>query len=217
LDELAQAGLTWRYYTPSYGILWDAPDAIAHVRFEPAKWANVRVPETSIFDDLALHTLANVSYVIPRGTLSDHPGGTTVFGPDWVAAVVNAVGESSYWNDTAIIVTWDDWGGFYDHVPPTIRNAYTDGFRVPGLIISPYAKRNYVSHEHRDFGAILRFVEANFGLASLGETDAYNDDLADCFNFTGAPRAYVPIVTAAGFDAATLRRLPSDSRPVDDQ
>jgi phospholipase C len=217
LDELDAKSLTWHYYTPSYGTLWDAPDAIGHIRFRAGLWANVKVPETTIFSDIALHQLANVSYVIPRGSLSDHPGGTTALGPDWVASVVNAVGQSSYWHDTAVIVTWDDWGGFYDHVPPTVRNAYNDGFRVPALIISPYSKRGYVSHVHRDFGSILRFIEANFKLPSLGESDEYNDDLSDCFDFLRPPHPYIPVITAAGFDAKTLQRLPPDSSPVDDQ
>ncbi len=217
LDELGANSLTWHYYTPSYGTLWDAPDAIAHIRFRAGAWANVKVPETTIFTDLALHKLASVSYVIPRGSLSDHPGGTTTFGPDWVASIVNAVAESSYWANTTIIVTWDDWGGFYDHVRPTVLNAYNDGFRVPALIISAYAKHGYVSHQQRDFGSILRFIETNFGLPSLGESDAYNDDLSDCFDFLQSPRPFAPIATAAGFDAKTLERLPPDSRPVDDQ
>jgi len=216
LDELRARSFSWRYYTPSYGVLWDAPDAIAHIRFRPA-WFNVKVPETSIFDDIALHQLPNVSYVIPRGSLSDHPGGTSAHGPDWVASVANAVGESSYWPDTEIIVTWDDWGGFYDHVQPTIHNAYSDGFRVPAIVISPYARSGYVSYKRRDFGSILRSVETNFGLPSLAQSDAYNDDLSDCLDFSKPARQYRPISTAAGINATTLRRLPPDSRPVDDE
>jgi phospholipase C len=141
LDELDTKGLSWKYYVPTYGVLWDAPDAISHIRYKPALWANVVVPETSVFADIALGKLAAVSYVIPRASLSDHADVTTTGGPEWVATVVNAIGESAYWKNTVVVVTWDDWGGWYDHVAPRILTAYSDGFRVPALVIAPYAKK----------------------------------------------------------------------------
>jgi phospholipase C len=214
LDELDAKGLTWNYYVPTYGVLWDAPDAISHIRYKPALWKNVVVPETSVFADIALGKLAAVSYVIPRATLSDHADITTNGGPDWVASVVNAVGESAYWKNTIVVVTWDDWGGWYDHVAPPIRTAYSDGFRVPALVISPYAKKSYVSHTERDFGAILHLIETNFGLPSLGESDRYNDSFADCFDFGKPARPYVPIA-ANGMTPALLLRLPPETTPID--
>ena len=215
LDELDAKGLSWKYYTPSYGILWDAPDAISHIRYKPALWANVTVPETSVFADIAGGRLPSLSYVIPRAIYSDHANVTTNRGPDWVATVVNALGTSGYWKNTIVVVTWDDWGGWYDHVAPPILSAYSDGFRVPALVISPYAKAAYVSHRQRDFGAILRLVEATFALPSLHESDAYNGDFADCFDFTKPPRPYVP-VAAGGMTPGALLRLGPDSTPLDD-
>ncbi len=85
--------------------------------------------------------------------------------------MVNVIGSSKYWNNTVIFVTWDDWGGWYDHVQPQIYNPYELGFRVPLIVISPYAKPGYVSHVHHEFGSILKFVEEQFGLGSLGYTD----------------------------------------------
>ncbi len=102
---------------------------------------------------------------------------------------MNSVGQSKYWNNTAIFVTWDDWGGWYDHVKP-VETSFTDsGFRVPLLVISPYAKHAYVSHVSHRFGSILKFIEDDFGLGSLGQEDAQSDNLQDCFDFTqsGAP------------------------------
>jgi len=217
LDELEAKKLTWSYYTPSYGVLWDAPDAISHIRYVPARWKNVKVPETSILDDIALGKLANVSYVIPRGLNSDHPGNANATGgPDWVATVLNAIGTSPYWKNTIVVVTWDDWGGFYDHVPPTILSSYSTGLRVPALLISPYAKQGYVSHTRRDFGSILRVIENHFGVASLGQDDSYNEAFGDCQDFTKPPRAFVPIQTLSGATPAMYRHLRPDASPVDD-
>jgi phospholipase C len=118
--------------------------------------------------DIAIGQLACVSWVIPTGQASDHPGITDGSGPSWVASVVNAIGNSQYWPNTAIIITWDDWGGWYDHVSPTITggpgviNSYEYGIRVPLIVVSPYAKPAYISHQVNDFGSILKFIEATF-------------------------------------------------------
>jgi phospholipase C len=136
-----------------------------------------------------------VSWVIPTGQASDHPGNNNGTGPSWVASIVNAIGGSSYWSNTAVIITWDDWGGWYDHVPPpkviedrtSWGSGYVYGFRVPLIIVSPYAKAGYVSHVTHDFGSILKFIEQIFSLPSLGYADAAADDLSDCFNFSQTP------------------------------
>jgi phospholipase C len=111
--------------------------------------------------------------------------------------VVNQIGASSYWPNTAIIITWDDWGGWYDHVPPPAiindggwGSGYVYGFRVPLIVVSPYAKKGYISHVTHDFGSLLNFTEQVFGLASLGYADARADNLADFFNFTQAPMTF---------------------------
>ena len=98
--------------------------------------------------------------------------------------------NSPYWSNTAIFITWDDWGGWYDHVAPTIINSYEYGFRVPLVVVSPYAKPAYISHVTHDFGSILKFVESNFSLPSLGYADAPADDLSDCFNYAQAPTPF---------------------------
>ena len=114
---------------------------------------------------------------------SDHPSSNDGSGPSWVASVVNAIGNSQYWDNTVILITWDDWGGWYDHVPPTIINSYEYGFRVPLIVVSPFARQGYVSHVTHDFGSILKFIEETYRLPSLGYADALADDLSDCFDF----------------------------------
>ena len=115
-----------------------------------------------------------------------------------MASVVNAIGGSQYWDNTAVIITWDDWGGWFDHVaPPSIRNSYEYGFRVPLIVVSPYAKAHYISHQNHDFGSILKFVETVFNLSSIDPNGLYADsradDLSDCFNFIQTPREFQTI------------------------
>jgi phospholipase C len=198
-DLLDNAGVSWRFYTPNAVTSWTAPAAIDHLRLGP-DWSNVIYPQTQVLTDIADGNLAQVAWVIPGGGASDHPGSGEGLGPSWVASVVNAIGNSGFWNDTAIIITWDDWGGWYDHVAPTIYNSYEYGFRVPLIVVSPYAKQSYVSHVTHDFGSILAFVENVFSLPSLGYADSRADDLADCFNFNLPARPFKTI--AAPFDAA---------------
>jgi phospholipase C len=224
-DELDGKGISWRYYAPNAGSIWTAPNAIQHICGPNAtppnatactgpEWVNHVVLYSSgnnapILTDIANNQLQTVSWVIPSGQNSDHPGSTAhTGGPSWVAAIVNAIGASPYWSNTAIIVTWDDWGGFYDHVPPpqVLVNCsqwgcgYVYGFRVPLIVISPYAKAGYISHVNHDFGSILKFIEETYGLGSLGYADVPADDLADCFNFNQNPLEFQTI--AAPLNAA---------------
>jgi len=196
-DLLDAKNISWRYYTPSAGVIWTGPNAIQHMcQAQNLKgqllctgkaWNNVIIPQSRIFDDISSNQLAAVSWVIPDGRASDHANMNDGSGPSWVASVVNAIGNSSYWANTAIIITWDDWGGWYDHVTPKILNSYEYGFRVPLIVVSPYARPGYISHVTHDFGSILRFIENKFQLPSLGYADAVADDLSDCFDFTQTP------------------------------
>ena len=171
-----------------------------------------------ILTDISNNQLPAVSWVIPSGTNSDHAGSTAnTGGPSWVASIVNAIGNSSYWANTAIIVTWDDWGGWYDHVPPpkviddgtSWGSGYVYGFRVPLIVMSPYAKPAYISHVNHDFGSVLNLIEEAFGLSSLGYADAYADDLSDCFNYNQAPLTFKTISAPLGSS-----HFLNDRRPV---
>ena len=201
-DLLDAQSVSWKYYSPSVeggsGRLWNAFDAIKAVRDGPEWGTNVTFTDLQIFNDISGGTLPAVSWVIPDGADSDHPSQKGDTGPSWVASVVNAIGESTYWQTTAIIVVWDDWGGFYDNFPPPFQDHYGGlGFRVPMIVLSPYAlgggTSNYVSHTQYEFGSILKFIEETFGLGSLGTTDERATSIVDCFNFAQPPRLFSPI------------------------
>jgi phospholipase C len=186
MDLLDQQGISWKYYANNTNGIWTAPNSIKHLRAW-TDWKNVDTTSADVLKDIAAGKLAQVTWVIPKPLASDHAGSTDGSGPSWVASVVNALGQSSYWNDTVIFVVWDDWGGWYDHVPPpNIYTSYELGLRVPLIVVSPYAKAHYVSHTNYEFGSILKFTEETFGLGSLGYTDVRANDMSDCFNFAQA-------------------------------
>ena len=217
-DFLDTAGITWRYYAPSAGSIWTAPDAIDHmcqpqtinsvVTCTGPDWTNnVIIPEWQVLEDISNGQLAQVSWIIPDGAHSDHALSNNGSGPSWVASIVNAIGNSPYWANTAIIITWDDWGGWYDHVAPNVVNdgvswgsGYVYGFRVPLIVVSPYAKAATIDHTTHDFGSVLKFIETTFNLPSLGYADAPADDLSSCFTMTQTPLTFQTI--PAPLDAA---------------
>jgi phospholipase C len=238
-DLLDTAGLSWRYYAPMAGSIWVSPDAIQHMCQPTSKdgkfddtvcsgpdWtdANPKVviegSHAQIIDDIGAGNLPAVSWVIPSSANSDHAGNQTDNGPSWVASIVNAVGESPYWKDTAIFVTWDDWGGWYDHVPPpSIRDSYEYGLRVPLIVISPYSKAATISHQTNDFGSMLRFTEQIFSLQqidpSVGYADSYSlGDMSDYFNFSQTPLTFTPIQSPLG--AEHFRHDNTPPGPPDD-
>ncbi|MDQ6781297.1 MAG: hypothetical protein M3Z37_09140, partial [Candidatus Eremiobacteraeota bacterium] len=203
-DELDNQHVTWRYYVPGLhttGGNFSAYDAIRHIRYGPDWIGDVISPETQILQDVASGTLAQVTWVIPSFPNSDHALAGSTTGPDWVASVVNAVGASPFWKDTAIFITWDDWGGWYDHVAPPQLDLMGLGFRVPLIVVSPYAKHGYVSHVRHEFGSILRFTESTFGLSQLSQSDARADDFADCFDFSQT--------------VTPLQKIPTRLQPID--
>jgi phospholipase C len=217
-DELDRAGLSWRFYTskytnPSSGF-WSGYQAVRHIYDGPDWRRDIVTPQRRFLTDVARGELANFTWITPLCPDSDHPHCGGGHGPSWVAALVNAVGKSKFWKTTAIFVQWDDWGGLYDHVPPPYKDYDGLGFRVPLLVISPYAKRNYVSHVQYETASVLRFAEDLFGLGTLGAADSRATSPAgDCFNFSRAPRAFVPIAAPDG--AAFFLNQPNDGRIPD--
>jgi phospholipase C len=213
-DTLDEKNVSWKYYAPTFdfqsgGWLWTAFDAIRAVRYGPEWKTNVITPETTVLSDAAKGDLPAVSWVIPDYKNSDHPASHSNTGPSWVAQVVNAIGENpNLWKSTAIIITWDDWGGFFDHVTPNQIDLQGLGFRVPMIVVSPYARAGYISHTHYEFGSILKFVESTYGLNSLGTTDVRAASMLDCFDFKQTPLTFKPI--PASVDASTfLHERPS--------
>ena len=194
-------GVTWKYYTPgpikgTVGALWNAFLVISSVYNNKNEWnAHIDTPATDVFNDIGNRKLPAMSWLIPDAQNSDHPGYSNQdTGPSWVASVVNAVGKSSYWNSTAIIVVWDDWGGFYDPVAPTkLDHQGGPGFRVPMLVISPYVPPNEISHTVYGFGSIIRFIEDTWSLGRLGTTDVTCTSIANMFNFSRPQRKFEAI------------------------
>ena len=195
-ETLDAARVTWKYYAPKVnyagGRLWSPFAAIRQVRYSSDWKTNVISPQTTVLTDAANGKLAQVSWVIPDAADSDHAGSQSDKGPSWVAGVVNAIGESQYWDSTAIVVIWDDWGGWYDNVAPPQLDFVGLGIRVPCIIISPYAKAGYVSHTQYEFGDTLKFIEEAFHLSALGPasrgyTDTRGHSLTDSFDFKQKP------------------------------
>jgi phospholipase C len=200
-DELDGAKLSWRFYASGFGngssgtaTVWSAYQAVKHIYDGPDWKTDVISPNWKFITDVRAGKLANFTWITPVCADSDHVNCGGGYGPSWVAALVNTVGKSTFWNSTAIFVQWDDWGGLYDHVAPPYADYDGLGFRVPLLVISPYAKQNYVTHVQYETGSVLRFAEDLFGLAQLGAADARAASPAgDCFDFSEGPRSFVKI------------------------
>jgi phospholipase C len=220
-DELDAAKLTWRFYTSKYGSpssgagsYWSSYQAVKHIYYGPDWKKDVITPQKRFLTDVPSGKLADFTWITPTCPNSDHVNCGGGFGPSWVASLVNTIGESKFWNTTAIFVQWDDWGGLYDHVKPPFKDYDGLGFRVPLLVISPYAKHNYVSHVQYETASVLRFAEDLFGLDQLSAADKRaTSPAADCFDFNQQPRKFVPI--KAPHDRAFFLQQPVDTRPPD--
>ncbi len=241
-DVLDPNAISWKYYAPSAGSIWTAPDSFKSIcqptfvnpNSDPksaltcngSEWnAKVDVNNlgTDILRDIADCRLARVSWVIPDGRWSDHASSNDRYGPSWVAAVINAIGNNpkcaggrsgegeAYWQNTAIVVTWDDWGGWSDNQPPpyasqlpcsstNCQGDYQHGFRVPLIVVSAYTPARYISNVPHDFGSILRMIEGINHLpeGQLGFADARaTTDLAEFFTLA-QPRVYQTVPAQKG-------------------
>jgi phospholipase C len=213
-DELDGASLPWRFYAVATTDIWSAYQAVKHIRYGP-DWTNVVAPNTNFFTDIQSGTLGAVTWIVPECVNSDHGGCEGKTGPKWVASLVNAIGESQFWNSTQIFVMWDEWGGWYDHVPPPYEDYDGLGIRVGLLMIGPYVKKKYVTHVQYEHGSILRFIEDQYGLAQLSASDTRaNSPEGDAIDFTQNPRPFVPFKGAP--PPKSFIDAPHDRRPPDD-
>jgi phospholipase C len=190
-DLLSEAKIPWAYYAATQyqnGYLWSAYDAIRHVRENEAYWQAHIFPVDGFAEHARAGRLPPVTWVTPRFELSEHPEYSMCHGENWTTEIVNALMEGPEWDSTAIFITWDDYGGFYDHVPPPQVDEFGFGIRVPLLVISPYAKQGYVSHELGEFSSVLRFIEDNWRLTQLTHRDRDATPLLSAFDFEQAPR-----------------------------
>jgi phospholipase C len=228
-EHLTMADLVkdWKYYAAGTGSIWLAPNSIDHICLASkgacTGWGTHVEPinPSQVLTDLGNCQLHELTWITPTAKNSDHPLSNDGGGPSWVASIVNAIGNSpcadqvghkslSYWEDTAIFITWDDWGGWYDHEPPTILSGvqgdYQYGFRVPMIVVSAYTPQGFVDNQRHDFGSILRFVEHNFANLGLREGElGFADsrattDLTEFFNLLRSPRPFTTIAAPKNAD-----------------
>lgn len=231
VDLFAKSKVTWKYYeeTPKpsgqikLGILkglnqvfpnpkkfsiWNPLPGFPQIRHNPALMAEL-VSLNQYFKDLNDHSLPQVSWIIPAFQDSEHPPASPQRGMWYVTNILNALMKSSYWKDSAVFLTWDDYGGLYDHVPPPPVDVFGYGPRVPLIIISPYAKPDYITQQTGDFTSILKFIEERYNLPYLTPRDHHASDMGDAFDFDQKPLPPFVIPTPPG----AMPRLKSDLYP----
>ncbi len=231
-NMLDSYGLSWAYYSndlsylatgQEYDLSTQPEDAFALVRNGP-DWQKDVIMRDGVdreFLDIARGNLPAVSWFNPPVIASDHAQDTTNFGPDYNADLVNALMTSpaGYWKDTALFITWDDPGGWYDHVRPQELDNNGLGFRVPLIVAGRYAKRSYVSHVRHEYGSLLKFIEYNWNLPTLGTTDRRADNLLDMFDFSAKNGSTAPVPIAnyhAGITPLFFEtKVPLDTKPLD--
>jgi phospholipase C len=189
-DELQAAGISWKFYAPPQGdsgYVYSALDGISHIRFGPL-WSTNVVSDAQFAVDAKNGTLPAVSWLVTRGAWNEHPPAGSCAGENWTVSQMNALMQGADWSTSAVFLTWDDFGGFYDHVPGPELDKFGLGPRVPLLVISPYAKTGYVSHTQYEFSSVLKFIEERFGLSPMTARDAEANDVTDSFDFTQSAR-----------------------------
>jgi phospholipase C len=194
-DRLQEKGISWKMYVQNFDpnltfrssenhgpqVIW-AP-LLAFPRFIDTPSLRSHIVDLSeYFDDLRNGTLPEVSYLVPSGS-SEHPPGNVITGQNFGASLVTALMRSDAWLTSFFVLTHDDWGGYYDHVPPPQVDAEGYGFRVPALFISPYSRRGAVDHTIYDYTSILKFIESNWGLEPLTARDATANSIAASLDF----------------------------------
>ena len=202
-QELTLTNTSWAWYTgenPSAATAWNVLPAFSYFQNNPAQLSQHVKSTQSFASDIQAGKLGAISWITPGewtpptypsecagiGT-SEHPPDRVDCGMDYVAYLVNTVMKSSYWNSTAIVIAWDDWGGLYDHVAPPQVDQYGLGFRVPVLVVSPWVKPHYIDHTQYGFGSLLKFAETTFNLPSLGARDVNASSMMSMFDFGQAP------------------------------
>ena len=202
-DRLDAAGISWKFYVQNYDptITFRNPQPVSPHgaqlvwvpllsvgRFLDVPRLHDRIVDLSEYhEDLANGTLPAVSYIVPSGA-SEHPPGDVTLGHVFATSLVTALMRSSSWDASLFLITWDDWGGWYDHVEPPQVDADGYGFRVPALIVSPYARRGYIDSTTYDFTSVLKTIEENWGLEPLTARDATANGFLASLDLASAPR-----------------------------
>jgi len=179
-DRLEEAGIRWRYYVSGGGAM--------NMLRNSEHWADDFAPNEQVITDAQTGNLPAMSWVFSDGAdVSEEPPGSICKGENWTVQVLNAIMQGPDWSSTVVFVTWDDYGGFYDHVPPPQVDQFGLGPRVPLLVISPFVKPGSVSHTTYEHSSILKFVETRYHLRPLTARDQNASDMLDIFDFQQAP------------------------------
>ena len=183
-DQLSQKNIPWAVYQENYGLCGDFnPEHDPFQYFVSTNNTSHIQPLTQFTAQLSAGTLPPVSFVLPSDAHNLHPGAPIVPAAQFLDTLIKQVQASSTWNNVAIVITFDTGGGWYDHVAPPVVDAQGLGFRVPLLVISPFAKKGHISHVQMDHVSILRFIQWNWGLASLNSRNNASVDIRDMFAF----------------------------------
>lgn len=188
-DILNRYHVSWKYYAPpqfASGYVWSALDAIRHIRYSHYWKSNV-INDKRFTHEVATGHLPAVSWLVTDARHSDHAPASICLGENWAVRMINSVMASKYWKSTAIFLTWDDFGGFYDHVAPPRQDAISLGPRVPTIVISPYARAHFVDHHQLEFDSLLRFIEDDYHLPSLTARDRRAPSMITSFDFHQKP------------------------------
>ncbi len=214
-DRLDAASLSWAWYNEGWNAVkpwalktaFDAADGSVVVdtpegylphhnpfQYLPSWSQNVKAgrmrDSTDFLEDLRTGKLPHVSFLKATGGRDEHPAYSAPrWGEQWVMGLLRAIGQSSAWEKTAVIITYDEGGGFWDHVAPPRPDPYGCGTRVPTLLISPWGRRSYTDHKVADTTSVLALIESRFGFPPLHRRDAAAYNLLDGFDFTQKPRA----------------------------
>lgn len=197
MDQFEEEGISWRYYAAD-GSWMNALLAIEHIFTNPDLWGpKVQDPfytdengvaQDRVIEHIEAGKLKQATWIVPPPGTNEHPGGPSVcVGENWTVRHVNAIMNSKYWKHTAIFITWDDFGGFYDHLPPPQYDIMGLGPRVPMLIISPWAKQGFVDKTEYEFSSVLKFMETIFGLECMTERDCGAANMLTAFDFSQTP------------------------------
>jgi phospholipase C len=178
---------------------------IRHVEDNPPFYGHV-VPQSRFISDIQHGTLPAISWLTPDWKQSEHPPMSMCIGQNWSVSMINAIMRSKYWASTAIILSWDDFGGFYDHVAPLHPDIYGYGPRVPAIVISPWAKPGAIDIQTLSFDSVLKLVEQLHGLPALTARDKNAGDLLSAFNFAQTPNP--PLVLSQRSCPATVMKSP---------
>ena len=207
-DVLSANGVTWTDYGPAKNV-FNAFLAINHIVNNPTVWNAHSKPDTDFAADAAAGNLPAVSWLVTNNG-SEHPTYSTCFGENWTTTQINAImNNPTLWSSTAIFLTWDDFGGFYDHVTPPLDDQYGLGPRVPLVIVSPYALAHNISHTQYEASSVLKFIEQRFGLPSLTSRDANAFSVMDAFNFNQTPLPATPLPQQTCQYSATTATFPA--------